>query len=85
MITNTVPNNGLLSFVLSFESLQFFIGENSCRTPQLLYTWKESSQQHPLSQEKPGTHRLPECVTDDGMAGNSFQVSRASILNEHKD
>lgn len=34
-------------FVLSSESLQFFVGGNSCRTPQLFFTWKESSMAAP--------------------------------------
>lgn len=39
-------------FVLSFEFLQFFVGDNSCRTPQLFSPGRSLPWQHPLSQEE---------------------------------
>lgn len=85
MITKTVLNNGyyLWSCLLShFSSLLVKI-HAECHS---YFTHGRSlPRQHPISQEKPGTHRQPQCVTDDGVPGNSFQVSRASFLNKHED
>lgn len=72
-------------FIFSFESLQFFVGDNSCRTPQLFLPGRSIPWQHPLSQEQLCTWRQPERMTDDSIPGNLFQVSKVSVLNKHKD
>lgn len=76
-------------FVLTFELLQFFIGENSCRTLQLHYTWKETSLTAPHFPrrviEVGAARRIIEVGADDSTPGHLFQVSKASVLNELKD
>lgn len=72
-------------FVWSFESLQFFVGDNSSRTPQLFSPGRNLPWQHPLSQEESYTWRQPEHTTDDSIPGNSFKVSKISVLNKQKD
>lgn len=45
---------------VSLEFLQFFVGDNSCRTQQLFSPGRNLSWQHPLFQEDLFTWRQPE-------------------------